>query len=284
MAKTQSSTGAVAFPKPKAVVRLTETALMLALGAVLSLVPLFELPYGGSITVASMVPILLIAYRYGTAWGAFSAFAFSLLQLLFGLKNLSYATSFVAAVAILLLDYLVAFSVLCAGGWFRNKIKAQPTALGLGALCACVLRYLCHVISGCTVWAGISIPTKEALLYSLSYNATYMIPESIITVLTAVYLARSLNLRSERFTRLAANRSTSGFGLRVLAGLVLTGVLVFDVAHIFSPLQDAESGEFSFAGLATVPWTLLGIVTGAGLLVALVLWLISRHSSYKSAK
>ena len=275
-------TSPVSFPKPKAVVRLTETALMLALGAVLSLVPLFELPYGGSITVASMVPILLIAYRYGTAWGVFSSFAFSLLQLLFGLKNLSYATSFVAAMAILFLDYLLAFTVLCAGGWFRKKIKSQSAALGLGAFCACALRYVCHVISGCTVWAGISIPTKEALLYSLSYNATYMIPESIITVLADVYLARALNLRSERFTRLAANRAASGFGLRVLAGLVLTGVLVFDVAHIFSRLQDADSGEFSLAGLAAVPWTLLGIVTGAGALVALVLWLISNRKPYKT--
>ena len=282
MSQTHSSE-AVSFPKPKAVVRLTETALMLALGAALSVVPLFELPYGGSITVASLVPVLLIAYRYGTAWGLFSAFAFSLLQLLFGLKNLSYATSFAAAMAILFLDYLLAFSVLCAGGWFRKKIKSQSAALGLGAFCACALRYVCHVISGCTVWAGISIPTKEALIYSLSYNATYMIPESIITMLAAVYLARTLNLRSERFTRLAAGRLSAGFGLRVIAGLVLSGVCIFDIASIFARLQDAESGEFSLAGLAAVPWALLGIVTGVGVAVAFSLWPISRRISYKSA-
>ncbi len=278
MAKEQTG---VSFAKPKMVARLTETALMLALAAVLSLVPLMELPYGGSITVASAVPILIIAYRYGAKWGLFAAFAFSLLQLLFGLKNLSYATSFVAAMAILFLDYLLAFSAFFAGGWFRNKIKSQSAALGLGALCACVLRFLCHVISGCTVWARISIPTTAALLYSLSYNATYMIPETLITVLAAVYLGRVLNFRSEHLARLSA-RPNTGFGLRVLAGLVLISVGIFDIVHVFAPLQDAESGEFFLSGLSAVPWTLLSIVTGIGVIIAAVLWLISRRISYKT--
>ena len=280
MSRSRSS-GAAAFPKPKTTVRLTETALMLALSAVLSLLPLMELPYGGSITVASAVPILIIAYRYGARWGLFASFAFSLLQLLFGLKNLSYATSFLAATAILFLDYLLAFSAFFAGAWFRNKLASQSAALGLGAFCACALRYLCHVISGCTVWAGISIPTKAALLYSLSYNATYMIPETLVTVLAAVYLGRALDLRSERFTRLSAHPK-SGLALRVLAGLLLTGVAVFDIVHVFAPLQNTESGEFSLAGLSTVPWLLLGIVTGVGVVIAAVLWLIGGRKLYKS--
>lgn len=273
----KTPSGAVTFAQPKMIVRLTETALMLALGAVLSIVPLPELPYGGSITVASMVPLLLIAYRYGTLWGLFSSFAFSLLQLLFGLKNLSYATSFVAAVAIIFLDYLLAFSVLCAGGWFRKKIASQSAALGLSAFCACILRYVCHVISGCTVWAGISIPTKEALIYSLSYNATYMIPETLITVLAAIYLGRVLNFRSEQLSPLS-DRSKSareGFGLRVLAGLVLVAESMIVIAMIFAPLQNAESGELFVSGLQSVPWSTLWIVTAVGQIAAMTLLYLS---------
>ena len=289
MAKTTTTktapSGAVTFAQPKTIVWLTETALMLALGAVLSLATPFKMPFGGSITLASLAPLLLIAYRYGVQWGLFTAFAFSLLQLLFGLDNLSFATSFVAAVAIIVLDYLLAFSALCAGGFFRHRFASQSTALGLGALCACGIRFVCHVISGCTVWAGISIPTKEAFIYSLSYNATYMIPETLITVLAAIYLGRVLNFRSEQLEPLTArSEPTPGFGLRVLAGLVLTGVLVFDVAQVGNVLQDAESGEFSLAGLSTVPWTLLGVVTAVGVVIALALWLVSRRSSYKTAK
>ena len=55
--------------KPGLAVRLTESAVMIALATILSLFKLVDLPYGGSITLASMLPVLLIAYRYGTAWG-----------------------------------------------------------------------------------------------------------------------------------------------------------------------------------------------------------------------
>ena len=82
----------------KRVLKLTETALMLALATVLSLVKIFELPYGGSITAFSMVPIMIIAFRYGTKWGMISGFVYSVIQLLFGISTLSYATSAGAAV------------------------------------------------------------------------------------------------------------------------------------------------------------------------------------------
>ncbi len=181
--------GSVVYGKKRAL-RLTESAIMLAFATILSMVKLVDLPYGGSITAFSMLPILLIAYRYGTGWGLFTAFAHSLLQLLLGMNALSYATSAGAAVAIILLDYVVAFLVLGLGGIFRGKLRSQGAALAAGAILTGALRYICHVISGCTVWAGLSIPDSHALLYSLAYNATYMVPEILITVVGAVYLRR----------------------------------------------------------------------------------------------
>ena len=76
-----------------------------------------------------------------------------------------------AAAAIILLDYIIAFIVLGLGGIFRKLFRSQGGALAAGTLLACLLRYVCHVISGCTVWAGLSIPSQDALLYSLAYNA-----------------------------------------------------------------------------------------------------------------
>ena len=92
------------------IVRLSESGIMLAFAVVLSILKLVDLPYGGSITICSMLPIALIAYRYGTRWGLLTAFAFSLIQMLDGMKNLQYATSFGALMAIMLLDYIVAVS------------------------------------------------------------------------------------------------------------------------------------------------------------------------------
>ncbi|MBQ8911953.1 MAG: energy-coupled thiamine transporter ThiT, partial [Clostridia bacterium] len=59
------------------------------------------------------------------------------------------------------------------------------------------MRYICHVISGCTVWAGMSIPTGGAFVYSLIYNATYMLPETIILILVSYYLGTSLDFDAQ---------------------------------------------------------------------------------------
>lgn len=190
----------------KTTVRLTESAVMLAAAFVLSLIPVVSMPFGGTVTLASMLPILVIAYRHGTPWGLLVGFAGSLLQLLTGLNNLSYATSAGAAVAIVMLDYIVAFTVLGLGGIFRKTTQSQTTALVAGAVLCCALRYVCHVISGCTVWAGVSIPDTQGLLYSLSYNAAYMVPETIITVAAAMALSVSMDLTSDTPRRAPANK------------------------------------------------------------------------------
>ena len=105
--------------------RLTETAIMIALGFILSMLKINDMPFGGSVTVFSMLPVIVVAYRYGTAWGLLAGFAASFLQMLMGLKNLTYATSGAAVIAIIMLDYIVAFAVMGLGGIFRGKIKDQ---------------------------------------------------------------------------------------------------------------------------------------------------------------
>lgn len=269
-------------PSVSATVRLTETAVMIALGTVLSIIKLIDLPYGGSVTVAHMVPVLLIAYRYGPKWGCFSGLTYGLLQLLLGMKNLSYATSIWAGLAIVFLDYLVAYFFLAAGAWFRRL--PQPAAVSLGAGCACVLRYLCHVISGATVWAGLSVPTAEALGFSLVYNATYMIPETIVTVAAALYLSSVLDFSREHLEPRRKGEKAHGFGWRVAAGLVAAVTLFVDVRTVFSRLQDADAGTFSAAGFASVPWGFVGAVTLVGAVTIGILWRISYTARINNSK
>ena len=85
--------------------KLVESAVMLAIGTVLSMFTIAS-PWvlGGGITICSMLPLVVVAHRHGTKWGLFTAFAYSILQLLLGMNNVQYATGFLMAIGIVLLD------------------------------------------------------------------------------------------------------------------------------------------------------------------------------------
>lgn len=251
--------------------RLTESGVLLAVAFVLSVVKIIEMPFGGSVTLGCMFPIVLLSYRFGTGTGLLSAAAFSLLQLLTGLNSLSYATSWQAAVAIVLLDYVVAFAVLGLGGIFRKVLHGQNTALLCGVVVTCLLRYVCHVISGCTVWAGVSIPTSEGLLYSLSYNAAYMVPETLIAAGAAWYLGSVLDFRGNTLKRLSG--ATRGGWLDAVGLLGAVAAVVADAVILFASLQ-SEDG-FDITRMADADWWLLGGILAGGIALFAVCKLIA---------
>ena len=193
---------------------------MLAFATVLALVcefiPFLNLPFGGGFTVASMLPIVIISYMYGLKWGFFVSFTYSVIQIIMSLiKDSTVLALFMpssddymglgAAFAIIIIDYLLAYTVLGIGGIFRNKIKNKVLAIVLGVVVALSLRYLCHIISGYIfygAWAewffsqegfyaigerilGAFSGKGLALIYSIFYNGLYMIPEIIITAVVA---------------------------------------------------------------------------------------------------
>lgn len=228
---------------------LAESGIMLALATVLSVLKLADLPYGGSVTPASLFPILLIAYRHGTGKGMLCALCYGVIQQLLGLNTLSYFSTWYSILAIILLDYILAFAAAGLGGLFRNKVKNQALALTLGGLLVCLVRYLCHVISGATVWAGMSIPTGGALIYSFIYNATYMLPEAIILMLACYYLGNSLDFSKRLPTRTVRTSVPAADWLKIVGGGLVVGAVCYDVARIFSILQDGETGEFTLTAL-----------------------------------
>ncbi len=267
----------------KRTVRLVEAALMVALATALSLFKLADLPYGGSITLASMLPLLLLSYRHGVAWGLGGGVVYAVLQLLLGLNNLSWFTTWQSVLAVILLDYIVAFTVTGLGGILRRVCPKQHVALSLGAVGVGVLRYACHVIAGATVWAGLSIPTEAALLYSLGYNATYMLPETVVLVAAAWYLGSVLDFRRDVPVRLVREGTTPGTGLvSLLSGLVLLCGVVADTVLILSQCQNPETGAFDLAGLASEPfadsiWLPVTVITAVCLVAATLLWFVARR-------
>ena len=181
--------------KKKQILKLAESAVMLGLATALSMISLFQLPMGGSVTVFSMLPIFIIAYRYGFGYGVGVGAVYGLIQMILGMSSLSYATNAWAVVCIILFDYVVAFAVLSFGGIFRN-LKCQPVGFALGMALGCVGRFACHFITGATVWSAYAEDMPVAL-YSLVYNGSYMLPESLVTITVGVAVASLLDLKSE---------------------------------------------------------------------------------------
>lgn len=246
---------------------LAESALMIALATVLSLIKIIDMPYGGSVTIASALPIAIIAYRYGLARGLFTATVYAAIQQILGLSMLSYVTTWQSIVAVILLDYIVAFAVIGFAGVFRKAVKNQATAITLGCLVVSIARYACHVVSGATVWAGLSIPTQAALAYSFAYNATYMLPETIILLVCAVYVASNVDFTSATPSRVKGEKSVGNQAwIAPTAGLIAVVAAVADTALVFQHIQD-EDGNFVVEGFALVNWTLVIAITAVAVLI-----------------
>ena len=177
--------------------RLVESTVMIAIGTVLSMFP-FSAPwaFGGGVTICSMLPLVIIAHRYGTKWGLFTAFVYSVLQLILGVSNVQFAAGygFVLAVGVLLLDYILAFTVIGLSACFNGVIKNHLVSIVVGIVFTFALRFVCHFLSGWIIW-GVITPNEMGLvapLYSLIYNGGYMLPETIITALVAVLTYKPL--------------------------------------------------------------------------------------------
>lgn len=182
--------------KKQKIRRIVETALMLALSTILAELAVVKFPFGGSVTIFSQVPMVVISYRYGVKWGIFSGLAMGVIQMLFGLGNFAYVSGIVAYLILILADYIIAFGALGLGGMFRNIVKNQPLSLALGGAVVSVIRFLCHYISGVTIWGDYTNGAKEVWLYSLEYNGGYMLPELVITVVGCVVLGAVFDLKS----------------------------------------------------------------------------------------
>jgi thiamine transporter len=151
---------------------LAEMAIAIALATVLSYIKIFSMPYGGSVTLGSMVPILLISFRRDVKIGVITGVIYGLVQMI--LDGWFYSPVGMA------LDYPIAFGVLGLAALF----KKQPI---LGVVIAMAGRFLSHFISG-VVFFGIYAPEgMSPVLYSAIYNGGYMLPELIISAIL-IYL------------------------------------------------------------------------------------------------
>ncbi len=163
--------------------KLTECAVMIALASILSLIKVYDAPYGGSVTLGSMVPLVIACVHVrDMRWGILTCFTFSLIQMMFGFAppptpTLLYFT------LVVLLDYVVAFTAIAVANPVSKLFRNSTVGVMAGASLAVFCRFICHFLSGYFIWGVYAPEGQPVWLYSLLYNGGYLLPELIITVI-----------------------------------------------------------------------------------------------------
>ena len=158
---------------------LTEAALAIALAFVLGLIKIFQMPFGGSISL-EMIPLILFALRQGPVVGTITGAAY-------GLLNLAVEPVVVHPLQVLF-DYPLAFGALGLAGLFRPTVRGAI----IGATVAVLARFVCHFLSGVVFFASYAPEGWNPLLYSGAYNAAYLVPSLVIALVVVVVLLRAL--------------------------------------------------------------------------------------------
>ena len=161
---------------------LTEGAILIAMAEILSFLPLYKMPWGGSLDLA-MLPIILFCVRWGFGPGLIVSFAHAVLQTLF---EGGIAIGWQSIVG----DFLVAYTVLGLAGLFKGKFYPATVV-------ACVARFLVHYVVGATIWAEympetfFNMTMTTPWIYSALYNAAYMLPDMVVILIVGAILMKT---------------------------------------------------------------------------------------------
>ncbi|MDR1570175.1 MAG: energy-coupled thiamine transporter ThiT [Oscillospiraceae bacterium] len=150
-------------------------ALCVALSFLLSCIRMYRMPQGGSVTLASALPLLAYAYYFGTAPGLLAGAALGFLQLLQDFYFLNFTQ--------MLLDYPIAFGALALAGLFRKLPRSSGLYVGIAV--GSLARFFCSVLSGVVFFAEYAPPEMNPWIYSLGYNGSYMGIEVVICLVVA---------------------------------------------------------------------------------------------------
>lgn len=170
--------------------QLVYSAVAIALAMVCSMIKFANLPMGGSVTLFSMLFITLIGYWYGPSVGLMTAVAYGLLQ--FVIEPIFYT------LPQMLVDYPLAFGALGLSGFFYKK----KYGLQIGYVAGVIGRYIFAVISGFIFFGQYAPEGTPAIVYSLTYNATYIVPEAIATliIISIPAVSKALGIVKSRAT------------------------------------------------------------------------------------
>ena len=179
---------------------MTECAVMVALAFALSCAKLYAMPLGGSVTIASMLPIMLISIKYGSLTGLGTGFVYSLTQTMQALAEgnvFPYCETGTTLVICVIFDYILPFTVLGLAGIFKDLglFKKGEAAFYIGMVSVVLIRFLCHFITGVAIWGQWAPEGMGKYFYSLAYNGSFLGVDFAICMIVAVLMLRKGEIR-----------------------------------------------------------------------------------------
>ena len=167
--------------------RLTFSGLLMSIALILNRIELSSFfHFGGSVTLFSLVPLMVISLKYGYKWGALCGGVYGLLHLI--TTNLKFqGLNVVSIMASILLDYIVSYSIIGFVSFFYYRFMNFKFNISISVICVLMLRCIVHIISGILIWSSLKIEKFESFLsvmmFSIIYNISYMLPEMLINLL-----------------------------------------------------------------------------------------------------
>ena len=152
---------------------LVNVSLMLALATILTFLRLYHFPQGGNVTLGSMIPLLMISFRYGAAVGTLTGFVFGLIQIV--------QDPFILHPIQVLFDYPLPYMAVGLAGIFPRQI-IPATILAFAG------KFACHFISGVIFFASYAPEGTSPIIYSLTANAMLIVPEALICCVILKFL------------------------------------------------------------------------------------------------
>lgn len=172
---------------------LSVAGVCVALSFALSFIRLWKMPQGGSVTLASMLPIMIFSYRFGEKKGVLVGLIYGLLQ--------AVQDPFIIHPAQFILDYPIAFATIGLAGIFNGlkfNQKLEPLKFALSATFGAVLRFICHVLSGVFAFGAYALDAgaSNILIYSLAYNS-FVFVDLVLVIVVGVMLFSSKAFNNE---------------------------------------------------------------------------------------
>lgn len=161
--------------------RLVESAILIAVGFILSFIKVEIIP-SASVSLVSMLPIIILAYKYGASWGMLCGLVHGILQMIEGGISTPPTETFWSYFFVVTLEYLFAFSIIGIGGIARNISKKPYISLSICTVIGILARFICSFLAGVFIW-GVYAKGQNPVIYSLTINGIKFGLEIITTVI-----------------------------------------------------------------------------------------------------